>query len=421
VRAIAATFAAALALLAGILSTALAPAAQAATPLQALKRTLNSGMRSAGNFSGAYVQDLSTGQSLFSHNARTGRLPASVEKLLTTSSALLKFGPSATLTTSVLGLGQQAGPLYTGTLFLRGGGDPTFGSASFDHASYGAGATVQRLVFNLQSATGIRALDGNIVADESMLDSLRGTPATGYAPALEVEGELSALAFNRGWANAHGTVYFKHPALVAGQQLATALKAAGTELSASDRVWAGSAPPGTQLLATVHSPSMAKLIALTNTPSDNYFAETLIKDLGARFGTGGTTAAGAAIVRAELAQALKIHPRLNDGSGLSRYDRVTPVDIVSLLRQLASNTAFTNSLATAGRTGTLQDEMRGSVAQGRCRGKTGTLHDVSNLVGYCQAVDGHTLAFAFMMNGINPNYAHPIQNRMAIALAGYRG
>jgi D-alanyl-D-alanine carboxypeptidase len=65
--------------------------------------------------------------------------------------------------------------------------------------------------------------------------------------------------------------------------------------------------------------------------------------------------------------------------------------------------------------------MRGTYAQGRCRGKTGTLHDVSNIVGYCRAKDGHTLAYALMMNGIVPDYAHPIQNRMQVALAKYGG
>jgi D-alanyl-D-alanine carboxypeptidase/D-alanyl-D-alanine-endopeptidase (penicillin-binding protein 4) len=75
----------------------------------------------------------------------------------------------------------------------------------------------------------------------------------------------------------------------------------------------------------------------------------------------------------------------------------------------------------AGETGTLQDEMRHTYAQGRCRGKTGTLHDVSNVVGYCRATDGHTLAYALMMNGIVPDYAHPIQDRMQVALAKYSG
>jgi D-alanyl-D-alanine carboxypeptidase/D-alanyl-D-alanine-endopeptidase (penicillin-binding protein 4) len=174
-------------------------------------------------------------------------------------------------------------------------------------------------------------------------------------------------------------------------------------------------------MGLVQSPSMATLLALTNAPSDNYFAETLLKDIGAQFGAGGTTASGAAVVRATIASLFGLHPRLDDGSGLSRFDRTTPHDVVTLLARQMANLPFLRSLAIAGRTGTLQDEMRHTYAQGRCRGKTGTLHDVSNLVGYCTARDGHTLAFALMMNGIYPYYAHPIQDRMVVAVARYGG
>lgn len=422
-RRLSATFGALLAvagLVAGTAGGALARSARAALPpQQALTKALNRGMRDVGNYSGAYVLDLTTGQVLYSHNAQVPRLPASVEKLYTTSTALLDFGPNGTLTTSVLGVGQVQDGTFTGTLYLRGGGDPTFGSAAFDKANYGTGATVQRLVTNLISATGIRALDGNIVADESMFDSLRGTPATGYAPSTEVEGELSALAFNRGWANSYGSALVAHPALEAGQQFAAALKSAGVKLPRHVKVQTGVTPSDAQPLAAVHSPRIATLIALTNAPSDNFFAETLIKDLGARYGGGGTTADGAAVVRAVVAKTFGLQPRFDDGSGLSRYDRTTPFQVVSLLRQQASNAPFTHSLAIAGETGTLQDEMRGTYAQGRCRGKTGTLHDVSNVVGYCQARNGNTLAYAFLMNGIYPDYAHPIQDHMQVALAQY--
>ncbi len=152
----------------------------------------------------------------------------------------------------------------------------------------------------------------------------------------------------------------------------------------------------------MRSPAIADLVHLTNTPSDNFFAETLLKDLGARYGSGGTTAAGAAVVRRTIAATFHLQPRLDDGSGLSRYDRSSPADVVSLLRQQQTNPAFTSSLAVAGETGTLKRELRGTAAQGRCRGKTGTLTDASNVVGYCRAQDGHTLAYAFMMNSIDP-------------------
>ena len=264
---------------------------------------------------------------------------------------------------------------------------------------------------------GLRSLSGSIIADESRFDTRRGTPATGYRANPEVEGSLSALAFNRGWADPTGQPC-PHPALEAGQQFAAALRAAGVKVPARPRS-APASPPSTAatLPAIVHSPPIATLIALTNTPSDNFFAETLLKDLGARFGAAGAPAGRRRGSSATDRQELRHPPAFDDGSGLSRYDRTTPHDVVSLLRQQATDRPFTSSLAVAGETGTLAHEMRGTYAQGRCRGKTGTLHDASNVVGYCRARDGHTLAYAFLMNSIDPNYAHPIQNRMADRLA----
>ncbi len=388
---------------------------------RSLEATLGSGMHLVGRASGAYVEDLSTGATLYSDDAQVGRLPASVQKLYTTSTALLRFGPTAILRTRVLATGSLQGSTFVGTLYLRGAGDPTFGSPGFVRTNYGTGATVQELVANLVRATGMRAFRGSVVADESRFDSLRGTPATGYGPSIDVEGELSALAFNRGWADSSGYAYYRHPAVEAGQQLVAAMKGAGVHVPATTHIRAGVTPPSAMPLASVASPPMARLISLTNAPSDNFFAETLLKALGAGYGTTGSTAAGAEVVRTTIAASFGLHPRFDDGSGLSRFDRTTPFDVVSLLGQQATDTQFVDSLAVVGRTGTLKDEMRGTFAQGRCRGKTGTLSDASNLVGYCQARDGHTLAFAFLMNNVNPAYAHPIQNRMVVAVSRYSG
>jgi serine-type D-Ala-D-Ala carboxypeptidase/endopeptidase (penicillin-binding protein 4) len=409
-----------LACCAGAGAAALPDASQ--TPQSSLSRALRNGMRAAGHQSGGYVVDLNTGQTLFSAAANTGRLPASVEKLYTTSTALLRFGPNATLTTSILGRGTQSpSGAFSGTLYLRGGGDPSFGAASFDQANYGGGATMQRLVTNLVRQTGITSVKGQVIADESFFDSLRGTPATSYAPSADVEGALSALAYDRGWATLDGSAYDAHPAVVAAQQLVNALRAAGVKVAARTPVNAGRTPAGARTLAEVNSPRMATLIKWTNTPSDNFFAEMLLKDLGARFGGAGSTVAGAAVVRAQVATSFGLHPRLDDGSGLSYDDLTSPEQVVTVLAKMAGDPQFTDSLAVAGETGTLQDEMRGTSAQGRCHGKTGTLQAVSNVAGYCEAEDGHTLAFAFLMNSIDPDHAHPIQNRMQVALARYDG
>ena len=426
VRAVLATLSVGLGLALGLSPTALAAGAgglagAGSGPAAArLTRTLNTGMRQAGAYSGAEVVDLNTDQTLYAHDATVARLPASVEKLYTTTTALARFGADGELTTSLLGTGQQRGSAWDGDLYLLGGGDPTFGTAAFDRISYGTGATVQALVAGLRRR-GIRAVDGPIVADETRFDADRGTPATGNRPSIEVEGALSALAFNRDWADSDGAVYYAHPAVQAGDQLVRALRAAGIRVARPATVRVGRTPGDAVLLSSVASPPMSTLIALTNAPSDNFFAEMLLKDIGARFGTGGTTAAGAAVVRSQMAASFHIDPRLDDGSGLSRYDRTTPAQVVSLLSQMANDPTFTDSLAVAGESGTLIDENRGTYAQGRCRGKTGTLHDVSNVVGYCRAQNGDTLAYAFLMNGVIPDAAHPIQDRMQVAVARYDG
>ena len=382
-------------------------------------------MRQIGGASSAYVVDMTTGQTLFSDAASSWRLPASVQKIYTTSTVLLRFGPRARLTTSVLGQGNMdSGGVWHGTLYLRGGGDPTFGWASFDHAAYGStGTTVQMLVANLIHQTGLTGLEGSIVGDESYFDSLRSTAESHYRPDIYMEGELSALAFDRGFANFSGTSYQRHPALIAARAFGSALRNAGVSIPAGTRITTGNTPTGAQPLSFVRSPDMATLLRLTNTPSDNFMAEMLLKGLGASFGGGGTTADGVQVVASELSTQFGLDPRFNDGSGLSYRDATTARQVVSLLRSMSHHKVFVSSLAIGGETGTLQYDMQASAVRGRCRGKTGSLHAVANLSGYCQAQDGHTLVFAFLANRIgNPNYVHSIEaNRMAEALVSYDG
>jgi serine-type D-Ala-D-Ala carboxypeptidase/endopeptidase (penicillin-binding protein 4) len=415
-------FVAAVAAVLGVLGFAEGASAQA---LQTLKNSLSRSMKSAGSSTGAYVVDLSTGRTLYSVRPGSRRLPASVEKIYTTSTALARFGPNTTLKTSVRATGSlDAGGTWHGTLYLKGAGDPTFGSASYNRDAYGSGtgATLQRLVANLLRTNRIRAIRGAIVGDESTLDSLRGTVATGFAFSPYVEGQLSGLAYDRGFADASGASIQNRPALFTAQQFVAALRAGGVDVPKGIRVYTHAAPAGAVPLATVNSPRMATLIRMTNTPSDNFFAEMLLKDVGARFGGKGSSAAGAAVVRRQLVRTFNIHPRIDDGSGLSRGDWTSPRDVVTVLAGLSSDSAFTGSLSVAGETGTLAAGLQGTYAQGRCRGKSGTLHDVANLVGLCTAKDGHTLAFAFLFNGLsNPAAGHSTEDGMTVAVAKYNG
>jgi D-alanyl-D-alanine carboxypeptidase/D-alanyl-D-alanine-endopeptidase (penicillin-binding protein 4) len=392
------------------------------SPQAALSASLGKLFSAAGGGGGGLVRDLTTGRTLYSRKADIRRLPASVEKIYTTSTALARMGASGTLTTRILGVGQVSGGVWSGTLYLRGGGDPTFGSASYDRYAYGTGATIQTLVANLVRQSGIKAVSGRIIGDESYFDGNRGTVATGNALSTDVEGELSGLAYDRGFADEQGSAFQARPPLFAAQQLAGALRAHGVKILSGLRVGAGRTPGAAVPLASVSSPRLATIAQLTNSSSDNYLAEMLLKGLGARYGAAGSTLAGAAVVRAQLAASFRIHPALDDGSGLSRDDRTSPRDVVTALTGLASNAAFVGSLSIAGVRGTMQTGLAGTSASGRCQGKTGTLHDVANLVGYCTAADHHRLVFAFMLNSLSDAAAgHAGEDRMAVAVARYSG
>ena len=407
-------------MLSGAAAFAVSGGAAAASSLSALQGGLSRQLALAGSGSSAYVYDLSAREALFSERAAVPRPPASVEKLYTATTALERLGPSARLSTSVLGTGALAPEgVWEGSLYLRGGGDPTFGGPAFIRSHYGGmGASVSALASQLARTDGIREVTGSIEGDESYLNSLRGEPSSGYAPDLFLEGTLSALAFNRGESGSLGGPHA--PAAYAARQLWAALRQAGVRIDGS--VGSAVTPIAARTLASVGSPTLAQLLGLMLPASDNFFAETLIKDLGARFGGAGTTAAGAAVIRATISASFGLRPRVVDGSGLSHADRTSTYQVAGLLTALASSplgAVLRGDLAVVGHTGTLAHRMRGTVAAGRCQAKTGTLIGVSNLAGYCRSARGHLLVFAFFNDGIAIEFAHAVQDRMAIALAGY--
>lgn len=411
---------AALAIALSVLLAAFAPPAGASVSLAGVQADLTRQLRISGTRSSGYVYDITAKQALFSARDTVMRPPASVEKLYTATTALQRLGPTATLSTTVLGTGQlSAAGVWEGDLYLHGGGDPTFGDSAFIARHYGGvGASISTLVSQLVHVDHIHAVRGSVYGDESDFDSQRGEPSSRFAQDPFLEGTLSGLAFDRG---ASGSEKLAHaPAAYAARKLWAMLKNSGVSIRGASG--AATAPAGAAQLAQVSSPTVAQLLGLMLPPSDNFFAETLLKDLGAAAGGAGTTAAGAAVASQTISELLGIHPHIVDGSGLSEADRTSTYEVADLLVGLAgtpSGTILRNSMAIAGHTGTLAKRMRGTAASGRCRGKTGTLTGYSNLVGYCQSVSGHLLAFAFFNDGISTTLAHVIQDHMTITLAGY--
>jgi len=404
-------------LLLPLVALALAAGAGSATAAP-LDRLLAHQLARAGGVSGGYVLDATTGRTLAAVRADVPRIPASVNKLYTTSTALLRFGPDGRLSTSVLGTGtlDDAGTWH-GDLYLRGGGDPTFGTATFDRRAYGLGTTVSALAARVHAA-GILRVTGRVRGDESWLDSRRGGPASGYALDYDIGGPLGGLLFDRGLAREDGSAIQRMPAKFAARQLTLELRRAGVRVAHGAAT--GTTPASAQTVATVRSPTMATLVRLTLVPSDNLFAEMLLKDVGARFGRSGSTARGALIVRRTIAHRFGLRPRLFDGSGLSRTDRTSPRQVATLLEQMQSVPELRAAMPVAGRSGTLLYRMRGTLAQDRCQAKTGTLHDVSALAGYCRTRNGHVLVFALIENSVYTPTAKAVEDAVVARLARTR-
>jgi D-alanyl-D-alanine carboxypeptidase/D-alanyl-D-alanine-endopeptidase (penicillin-binding protein 4) len=353
--------------------------------------------------------DLDTGARLYALRPTLRLNPASVEKLYTSSTALLRMGPDARLDTPVLAsaLPDAAGRLR-GDLILKGGGDPTLGPWAMDQLA----RSIAR--------NGLTRVTGRVIGDETAFDARRGPPSSGYATSLYV-GPLSALSYNEGRTGLRSPAFQLSPAQFAADALTRALRRHRVRVRRAARQ--GVAPATAAPLTTWESPPLSTVVRLMNLPSDNFYAETLIKQLGARYGGTGSTAAGAAVVRATAAT-FGAHPAIVDGSGLSRADRTSPRDVVRLLAGMRADPVagpvLEASLPVAGLSGTLTTRMRATAARGRCQAKTGTLSDVSALAGYCDTTAGRHVAFAFLMNGVNPAGARRLQDRMTAVLAALR-
>jgi D-alanyl-D-alanine carboxypeptidase/D-alanyl-D-alanine-endopeptidase (penicillin-binding protein 4) len=394
-----------------------APGAYAAESCSALKGRV---VRGGGQASGLFVLDADTGKVICRRAPNRRFSLASNMKLFTTATAIGRLGPEARVPTKVEATGSvDDHGVLDGSLYLVGGGDPALGTPSFyDRFLGGLGTDLYGLKGQIR-ADGISTVTGRLYADDTIFDRLRGVPDSGYATSPYI-GPLSGLAFDSGFSSSSATGFSADPARLAATKLAHSLDAAGIDVR--EQVALAKAPPDAATVAVVRSPTIARLAAATNVPSDNYYAETLIKLLGARFGGSGSTAAGAAVVK-QFARSEGSYVHAVDGSGLTRSGKASTAEVARFLQAVRAEPYgedFVDSLAVAGREGTVADRMGGTAAAGRCRLKTGTLTGVSALSGYCFNQSGRTMIFSILMNGVRDlELAHLEQDRIAAAVASY--
>ncbi len=162
--------------------------------------------------------------------------------------------------------------------------------------------------------------------------------------------------------------------------------------------------------------SIWDVINLVNKNSNNYLAENLYKlysnqmqkNLNIKFNQIKDSISKNLFIKCE-------NCKINDGSGLSRRNLVTPSMLINLLinsynSEFKDN--FINSLSIAGVDGTLRNRMKNQFTFNNVYAKTGTLRNVSGLAGYLNSLDGEKLAFVFIFNGNDVGYFKSLENKL---------
>jgi len=440
---------------------------------------------------GVVAESLGTGETLYSRNGNKLMMPASTMKIVTLAAAARRLGWDFTYETRLVACGAVGAGVLDGDLVAIGSGDPTLDvknaaavfdewadglkaagihtiagrivgdDAAFDREALGMGwswddlqdgyaAGIGALQFNENAARlaispGNAAGDAAIVGIEPETSGLTihnqiVTAAAADAPeirarrqpgssVLELDGRVPLGAAPR-----HQAVSVDSPARFFVQTLRTALIERGIDVQgpavALDDIKAPGDRPKVEagrLVVSYRSPPLSVMAAAMMKTSENMYAETLLKTLGAGDGPA-TIDAGRRSVEAALEEwGIDAGDMIErDGSGLSRYDYVTPGMLAAILTRVDRDGSlrgpFESSLPIAGVDGTLANRLKGTAAEGRVRAKTGSMSNVRALAGYVAGAGGEPIVFAIIANNFDapPDTINKATDAIVVALAAFR-
>ena len=334
------------------------------------------------------------------YSAGEALMPASTTKLLTAAAVLKAMGPQARFTTTVTRKGRQ--------IFLIGGGDPQLTSFPSPQ-QVNANASLLRLARQTRDAlltagvTSVRLrYDDSLFAGPSTQPYWRDDFLS-----LGIVAPITALMADGGRLNPPASPRSPDPSLTAAQTFAALLRQEGVEVQGE----VVPQPADGLEIASVESPPLADLVEHMLLVSDNTEAEVLAHHAGLEL-LGDATFAGGALATLQELEGLGVDTRglvLNDGSGLSRGNRISPLQLLAVLRSAIETDPdalwpIYTGLPVAGFDGSLAIRFSGpdSVwARGTVTGKTGTLTGTSALAGLAVDRDGQLLTYAVMTNDVN--------------------
>lgn len=411
---------------------------------------------------GAVVEPVAGGKRLVTHNAARPLNPASAIKLVTTFAGLDLLGPAYTFRTDILVTGEVAGGVLAGDLVLRGGGDPKltyerlwqlvhqlrarglreirgdvildrsyFAAAPHDPASFDGEARraynvgPDALLINFKAidfrfvpdASGVRVVgepdfpNVEIASRVKLVQEPCNNWRKGLKHEIEEMGLLATVVFSGTYPADCGEKAWPLSVFDADRYAEAALRWIWSEAGGrlTGKVRAGKAPAGATLFHRFESEPLAALVRDINKFSNNVMARQLFLTLSAeKAGVPGEGRASAQVVRDWLAAKGIAAPgfAIENGSGLSRTDRISAESLAAVLRAAWSSAVMpelVSSLSLFAVDGTFKSR-NGSFA-GQAHLKGGTLTGVQSVAGVVLDAKGERWVVVMIANHENANRA----------------
>jgi D-alanyl-D-alanine carboxypeptidase/D-alanyl-D-alanine-endopeptidase (penicillin-binding protein 4) len=405
---------------------------------------------------GIVIKSMRNGDTLYSRSPKSLFTPASILKVLTAESALLYLGPNFRFSTKLVSNSVVANGRIKGNLYLVHSGDPSLtysdiaelmanlkaqgvkdisGNVFIDTSAYDQVTTGPGWLWNDRRYCYAAPISASIINHNCL--SFKIAPASKAGKFAQIY--TNPKSFYAGIRNgvvtrAHGSrhCYVRLNGVSAGIVsvsgcMAKGQYAAGVSTVISDvyqydkalvndllkrfnirvsgGVYPGTAPYNAKILATHESKPLTSLLTDMLKMSDNIIAGAVFKKIGQTYSQRpGTWENSGSAVNSILARRAGVdiwHMNVMDGSGLSRYNQITPSQMLQLLdfafHHNQTNYHLISALPIAGIDGTLKKRMHN--IPWRVRAKTGTMAGVVSLAGYAMSADREPLAFVIMVNG----------------------
>ncbi len=412
------------------------------------------------------IVDAQSGRELYSHQPRKAMIPASNMKLVSTALALRMLGPKYSFDTTV--------GYYQNNLIIFGGGDPLLGGADSGKSARQvideiAGAVMQNGITDINSIiVDTSIFDGQVVHPSWPADQLNRSYACEVSGLnfnyncvqitasnnagrviLELEPQTDYLSINNTvkplnkgesaigsyrsprpneitiFGKCNKTTSFElaieQPAGLLASMLAKKLADCGAASSGITFTVGQYSGPKPMLICKFQTP-IAAVIKKCNTDSHGLSAECLLKVCAAeRHGRPGSWYVGTRMSGVYLSR-LGVDSSeyvINDASGLSKLDRLSPNAIVAVIKDIYGEPAFRDifvkSLAVSGVSGTIERYFRDEKYSGKIFGKTGYIAGVKSFSGICRTSLAGDIIFSIITNNANGN-TRPAINEIASAI-----